>query len=199
MLGRFLLATLVLGGVTLVPRRPAPVPADGANGRFSIDPVHSNVIFKIRHMGVSNFYGRFDSVKGTILVDAEKPEESMVRFEIDAAKIDTNDAKRDAHLRSPDFFNVDQFKTIEFESTLIEEKDKGALEVTGDLTMHGVKRSVTATVTPVGYAKVPQMGERVGYETRFAVKRSDFGMKGFLENGALGDDIDVIVSIEAGK
>jgi polyisoprenoid-binding protein YceI len=204
-------ASLVLGGLTALTLAaqqkapPAPKPAaqeksaGGPDGRYSIDPVHSTVIFKVRHMGVSDFYGRFNEVSGMVMVDAEKPAESVVKFTVPAAKVDTNNPDRDKHLRSADFFNADEFKTIEFDSTKVESKGKDEFEVTGDLNLHGVKKSITAHVKQVGYADTKQMGIRVGYETKLTIKRSDFGMKMFLDNGALGDDVDLIVSVEAAK
>jgi polyisoprenoid-binding protein YceI len=174
-------------------------PAGGPDGRYTIDPVHSTVIFKIRHMGVGDFYGRFNEVGGMVMVDAEKPAESIVKFTLPAAKVDTNNPERDKHLRSADFFNADEFKTIEFESTKVEAKGKDELEVTGDLTLHGVKKSITAHVKQTGFLEKSQMGARVGYETTLKIKRSDFGMKFFLDNGGLGDDVELIVSVEAGK
>jgi len=134
-----------------------------------------------------------------VMVDAESPAESIVKFTIPAAKVDTNNADRDKHLRSPDFFNADEFKTIEFESTKVEAKGKDELEVTGDLTLHGVKKSITAHVKQTGFLEKTQMGPRVGYETTLKIKRSDFGMKFGLDNGGVGDDVDLIVSVEAGK
>lgn len=204
-------ASLVLGGlaaVTLATQQkspPAPKPAAqekaaaGPNGRYSIDPVHSTVIFKINHMGVSNFYGRFDDVSGMVMVDAENPAESVIKLTIPAAKVDTNNPDRDKHLRSADFFNADEFKTIEFDSTKIEAKGKDEFEVSGDLNLHGVKKSVTARVKQIGFADKTQMGARVGYETELKIKRSDFGMKFGLEKGGVGDEVDLIVSVEAGK
>lgn len=204
-------ASLALCGLAAIPfaaqQKSPPAPKGGAQeksatgpgGQFTIDPVHSTVIFKIRHIGVSDFYGRFNEVSGTVKVDAANPAQSTVKFTVPAAKVDTNNADRDKHLRSPDFFNADEFKTIEFESTKIEAKGKDEFEVTGDLTIHGVKKSISAHVKQVGFAEVPKMGTRVGYETTLKLKRSDFGMKMFLDNGALGDEVELIVSVEAGK
>jgi polyisoprenoid-binding protein YceI len=218
MTGKFVLASL-LCGITALPfagqqktppapkAPPAKAPAakapekagGGPSGRFTIDPVHSNVIFKIRHMGVSDFYGRFDEVTGMIMVDGDDPAESIVKFSIPAAKVDTNNPDRDKHLRGGDFFNADEFKTIEFESTKIEAKDKDDFELTGDLTLHGVKKSVTADAKLIGFVEKSQMGARVGYVATLKIRRSDFGMKRFLDDGALGDDVELIVSVEAGK
>jgi polyisoprenoid-binding protein YceI len=205
------LASLALCGLAALPfaaqQKSPPAPkaggqekaAAGPDGRFTIDPVHSTVIFKIRHMGVSDFYGRFNEVSGMVMVDADTPAESLVKFTIPAAKVDTNNADRDKHLRSADFFNADEFKTIEFESTKVEAKGKDELEVTGDLTLHGVKKSISAHVKQVGFAEKTQMGARVGYVTTLKIRRSDFGMKLGIDNGGVGDEVELIVSVEAGK
>jgi polyisoprenoid-binding protein YceI len=199
MLSRLLFASLVFGGIAALPFPAQQKGGGGPSGRFTIDPIHSTVIFKIRHVGVSNFYGRFNEVTGMIMVDADDPAESIVKFTIPTAKVDTNDPGRDKHLRGADFFNADEFKTIEFVSTKIEAKGKDAFELTGDLLLHGVTKPVTAHVQQIGFAEKTQMGARVGYEATLKVKRSDFGMKGFIENGALGDEVELIISVEAGK
>lgn len=193
------LALLVVSGLAVVPLAASQKAAGGADGVFKIDPVHTSVLFKIRHMGVSNFYGRFDEAGGEVTMNAAKPAESKVRFSLPAGKVDTNNADRDKHLRGPDFFNADEFKTIDFTSTKVEPKGKDEFEVTGDLSLHGVKKSITIHAKQIGYADIPKMGARLGLETSFSIKRSDFGMKGFIDNGMLGDEVDLTVSIEAGK
>jgi len=205
MFGKLLVVSFVFSGSAAIPfaaqQKAPPAAKAGPSGRFTIDPVHSTVIFKIRHMGISDFYGRFNEVGGMIMVDGDDPAESIVKFTIPAAKVDTNNPDRDKHLRGGDFFNADEFKTIEFESTKVEAKGQAnnEFELTGDLTMHGVKKSISAHVKQVGFAEKTQMGARVGYETKLTIKRSDFGMKGFIDNGALGDEVELIVSVEAGK
>src|SRR5262245_14811517 len=199
MLGKLASASLVLLGVAALPLAASQKAAGGADGTFKIDPVHTSVVFKIRHMGVSNFYGRFNEANGSVTIDAAKPENSKIHFSIPAAKVDTNNPERDKHVRGPDFFNSDEFKTIDFDSTKVAAKGKDELEVIGDFTMHGVKRSITVHVKQVGYADIPKMGPRVGFETAFQIKRSDFNMKGPADMGMLGDEVDLIVSIEAAK
>src|SRR5262245_15416451 len=198
MLAKLACSSLVL--LALAARPPAaPKAAGGADGAFKIDPVHTTVLFKIRHMNVSNFWGRFNEANGSVTIDAAKPAESKIHFSIPAAKVDTNNPDRDKHLRGPDFFNADEFKTIDFDSTKVEAKGKDELEVTGDLNVHGVKKSITVKVKQIGYADVPKMGQRVGFEATFSIKRSEFGIKAFVDNGLLGDEVDLTVSVEAVK
>src|SRR5262245_27398580 len=199
MLGKLASASLVLLGVAALPLAASQKAAGGAEGTFKIDPVHTSVIFKIRHVGVSNFYGRFNEAGGSVTIDAAKPAESKIHFSIPAAKVDTNNPDRDKHLRGPDFFNADEFKTIDFDSTKVEAKGKDELEVTGDLNVRGVKKSITVKVKQIGYADVPKMGQRVGFEATFSIKRSEFGIKAFVDNGLLGDEVDLTVSVEAVK
>jgi len=199
MLGKLASASLLLLGLAALPLVASQKADGGPDGTYKIDPVHTSVLFKIRHLGVSNFYGRFDEANGTVTIDAAKPEASKIHLSIPAAKVDTNNPDRDKHLRGPDFFNADEWKTIDFDSTKVAAKGKDELEVTGDLTLHGVKKSITVHVKQIGHADIPQMGARVGFEASFQVKRSDFNMKSAADHGMLGDEVDLIVSVEAGK
>lgn len=164
---------------------------------FNIDPLHSSVIFKIAHFDTSNFYGRFGRVDGTITADAGTPTAFTVR--VDADSIDTNSKERDDHLRGPDFFDVKQFPDITFKSTAVKPSADGkAFDVTGDLTLHGVTKPVTATLTKTGQGKNMKGVDIVGFETTFKVKRSEFGMSGFLNKG-VGDEVTLMVSFESVK
>ncbi len=212
-LTQLVLVTLSLGALGFAAGRSDPAnPADpaaqaaagakkaaGADGRFEIDPVHSVVMFKIKHVGVSNFYGRFNDVGGKLLVDGDKPEESLISLTIKVGSVDTNSADRDTHLKSPDFFNAEEFPTIEFESEKVTSKGAGKLEIAGKLKMHGVEKAITVQAEHTGFANVVMMGGvRVGYEAKFTVKRSDFGVGQNMPD-ILGDDVEVLVSIEGGK
>ena len=163
---------------------------------YKVDPVHSTVIFKIGHFEVSNFQGRFNEPTGTITVDSGDPSKSSFNIEIQADKIDTANNKRDGHLKSPDFFDVKQFPTITFKSTEV----KGAgdkLEVTGDLTLHGVTKPITVAVTKVGEKDTGKMGYRAGWEATINLKRSEFGMTTMV--GPVADEVQLTVSLEAVK
>jgi polyisoprenoid-binding protein YceI len=195
---------LVLGvSLGLMPRESAPVaqaaPATlSAAASFEVDPVHSSLIFQIEHMGIANFYGRFNSVNGEYSLDEASPANSQFNFTVKADGVDTANQKRDGHLKSADFFNVAEYPTITFKSTKVEKAADRHLKVTGDLTLHGVTKPVTADVKlfPV---KEMQQGAKGGIETTFTIKRSDFGMNYGVSQGALGDAVTITVAIEAAR
>ena len=112
---------------------------------YQIDPAHSGAHFSVRHMMISNVRGEFSKVSGKVVWDAENPSNSSVEASIDAASINTRDGQRDGHLKSPDFLDVEKFPTLEFRSTKVQSND-GDIQVTGDLTIHGVTRSVVLKV-----------------------------------------------------
>jgi polyisoprenoid-binding protein YceI len=163
---------------------------------YKVDPVHSSVAFRIKHMNTAYFHGRVNAPEGTVSYDASKPEASTFEVSMKVENIDTGNADRDKHLRSASFFNATDFPTLTFKSTSVKKTDDTHLDVTGDLTIHGVTKSVTAKVeiTGTGEMKGKQL---IGFETVFDIKRSDFGMKEMLN--MLGDDVRLTVSLEAGK
>jgi polyisoprenoid-binding protein YceI len=167
-----------------------------AETTYKIDPVHATVIYKVSHLGISNAYGRFNEPTGTVVID-DDPARSSFMFEVQADKIDTGNPKRDGHLKSPDFFDAKQFPKIEFKSTKVE-KDGDKYNVTGDLTMHGVTKSITVPVRKTGEGNGLKPGEtRSGWEAQVDLKRSDYGIKGLL--GPVGDDVHLTISFEAVK
>lgn len=163
---------------------------------FKIDPVHSSVIFSIKHLGVTDFYGRFNDVSGTVVFDKADPSKSSVEVTVPVESVDTNNEKRDQHLKSPDFFNAKQFPMIIFKSKTVETSGD-TYKVTGELTLHGVTKPVTLDIKKVSEAKGMEGEIRGGGQTRFTIKRSDFGMN-FMQ-GALGDDVTVFLSLEGIK
>jgi len=166
-----------------------------APATYKVDPAHSFVIFRIKHMDVGHVYGRFNEPMGEVTIDDADPTKSTFSLELQTQKVDTGIQKRDDHLRSPDFFNAKQFPTIKFASTAVKKTDKG-YEVTGDLTLHGVTKPVTLNIEQTGQGA---MGPRqiIGFETTVDLKRSDFGMKNMV--GPAADDVRLIISLEAGK
>ncbi|MEY2562781.1 MAG: hypothetical protein QOH88_974 [Verrucomicrobiota bacterium] len=167
-----------------------------AGDTYKVDPVHSSVIFSIKHFGVTDFYGDFKEITGTVSFDAADASKSSVELTMPVASLDTRNDKRDQHLKSPDFFNAAQFPTITFKSTKIEGTGD-TYKITGDLTIHGVTKPVTAEFKK-GAENKGQKGEvRSGGETRFTIKRSDFDMK--FMTGPLGDDVNIILSLEGVK
>lgn len=163
-----------------------------ADDTYKVDPIHSTVIFRVNHLGTSWVYGRFDDVSGTFTV-GDKPSFDM---SVATDSIDTNNKQRDTHLKSADFFSVKEFPTITFKSTAVTSSGDKKFDVTGDLTMHGVTKSITVPMEFVGAADT-KMGSRAGYLGHFTVKRSDYGMDKMI--GPVGDEIDVTVSTEGVK
>lgn len=167
---------------------------------YKVDTAHSGVGFTIRHF-VSNTPGRFRDFDGTIKYDKQNPAASSVEFTVRTDSIDTDNDDRDKHLRSPDFFDAPKFPTMTFTSTAVKAKDADTLEVTGDLTMHGVTKRVTIPVEVLGTAKTPQ-GEKAGFETSFTVNRKEYGLEWnrVVEGtSVLSDDVKVNIQIEANR
>jgi polyisoprenoid-binding protein YceI len=176
-------------------------PAYAASAVYEIDPNHSAVTFRIRHL-MSNVPGAFNKFKGSIVYDAEKPDASSVEASIEAPSIDTNNDKRDEHLRGADFFDAAKFPTIDFKSKSVA-AEGGKLKVTGDLTMHGVTKPVTLTGEVLGVAKDPtgKNPARAGFSFTGTINRKDFGIiwNQQLDQSTtlLGDDVVLQLDIEA--
>jgi polyisoprenoid-binding protein YceI len=162
---------------------------------FKIDPVHSSIIFGIKYFG-TDFYGRFNDVSGKVVLDKADPSKSSVELTIPVESVDTKFAKRDQHLKSPDFFNAKQFPMIVFKSKSMEASGN-TYKVTGELMLHGVTKPLTLEMKKGTEAKGMEGEIRDGGETRFTVKRSDFGMN-FMQ-GPLGDEVAMIVSLQGIK
>jgi polyisoprenoid-binding protein YceI len=163
---------------------------------FKIDPVHSSIFFSIKHLGVTDFYGRFNDVSGKVVFDKADPSKSAVEVTIPVESIDTHNDKRDQHLKSPDFFNAKQFPTIVFKSKSVEGSG-GTYKANGDLTLHGVTKPLTLEIKRGQDGKGMEGEIRGGGETQFTIKRSDFGMN-FMQGG-LGDEVTVMLSLEGVK
>lgn len=168
-----------------------------AGDTYTTDAVHSTVVFRIKHNNTSHSWGRFNDISGTFAIDESDPAQSSLAFTVKAASIDTNNSARDQHLKSPDFFNAVQFPTISFKSTAVSKASDGNYEVVGDLTLHGITRSIRAKVVPTGSGKDMKGTPTAGIDASFIIKRSDFGMGKMV--GPLGDDVWVNVSIEGVK
>jgi polyisoprenoid-binding protein YceI len=167
---------------------------------YAVDKAHSEALFQVRHL-VTKVRGGFDDFDGVIEFDEAAPERSSVTFTVQAASIDTNNADRDAHLRSEDFFFVEKHPTITFASTSIAASGGSAYTVTGDLTIRGVTRRIALPVTFLGKAKDPWGNEKLGFETEITINRKDFGLtwNAALEAGGflVGDEVKISVSIQA--
>ena len=188
-------ATTALLLLALAPLAMASKSNIAAKETFNIDSVHSTAIFRVQHLGAGNFYGRFNELEGTIDWDAEDGPSFDVSIKIES--VDSGNEALDKHLKNADFFDAKQFPTMTFKSTGAKKMGDN-WKVTGEMTMHGVTKPVEVDMEFVGRADVGR-GDRVGFETTFTVKRSDFGMNWGVENGALGDATKIIVSLEGIK
>lgn len=188
----------LVSAVTLAFALPALALAEPVT--YKVDADHSGVNFSIRHF-VTNTPGRFKDFDGTIVHDKDNPAGSKVEFTVQAASIDTANDDRDKHLRSADFFDVEKFPTLSFTSTQVKAQDKDTLEVTGDLTIHGVTKRVTIPVDFLGTVKTPN-GEKAGFETTFTVNRKDYGIvwNRVMDAGpVLSEDVKVTISVESDR
>ncbi|KAB0669060.1 polyisoprenoid-binding protein [Oryzomonas sagensis] len=168
---------------------------------WTIDPDHTNIGFKVKHLMVSTVNGNFLKHTGTVTIDDKNMAKSKVEIRIDAASINTNVAKRDEHLRSADFFDVAKYPTMTFVSKKVVKAGKGKLRVTGDLTLHGVTREVVLAVEgPTRESKDPWGNIHRGAAASTRINRKDFGLvwNKTLETGGvlIGDDIVIALDIE---
>ena len=168
--------------------------ASGAD-TYKVDPAHSSVIFGIKH-SATNFYGAFKDISGTVTFDAADPSKGSVELTVPVESIDTRNDKRDQHLKSPDFFNAKQFPAITFKSSKIEGSGE-SYKISGDLTIHGVTKPITVDFKR-GADEKGGGGKTVGGgEARVTIKRTDYDMKFMV--GPLGDDVNIILSLEGAK
>lgn len=151
-------------------------------GTYDVDPSHSRVEFSVKHLGIANVKGSFGTFEGTLVVDGDIST-AKATGSVDVATVNTDEAARDEHLRSADFFDAEQFPKMTFASTAITAKGSDEFEIVGDLTLHGVTKSITLTAEVQGTETDPWGNERVGLEITGKLDRSDFEMK---FNQALG-------------
>jgi len=176
------------------------LPAAAATETFTIDQTHSQVMFNIRHL-VSLFNGRFNDVKGTIVLDREDLATAKITAEVEVASIDTANSSRDDKLRSADYFDTATYPVASFRSTAVVPKEKGKATVKGMLTMHGVTKPVELDAEIFGFEPDGRGGVRGGFLGRTEVLRSDFGIAwDDSQPGAklaLGNEVEIILQIEA--
>ena len=167
---------------------------------WHVDPAHSHAEFAVRHLMISTVKGRFADVSGTLTGDERDPDNASIEIAIPTATIDTRESRRDAHLRSADFFEVETFPAIRFRSTRIARTGDGAFTVTGNLTIRDVTRPVTLAVDAGGRVKDPWGGERSGYSATTTINRKDFGLtyNQALETGGVlvGDEVKISVELQ---
>jgi polyisoprenoid-binding protein YceI len=172
-----------------------------ATSTWKIDPVHSVAEFKVKHMMIANVKGQFTGVSGALSLDESDLTLSRIEATIDAASINTREPQRDTHLKSPDFFDVEKFPTLLFKSTHLSRNADGELQVAGELTIHGVTRSVTFEVEgPTPPVKDPWGNTRVGLSATTKINRKDFGLtwNAALETGGImvGEEVTITLEVE---
>jgi polyisoprenoid-binding protein YceI len=167
---------------------------------WEIDPAHSQVTFKVKHMMFTTVRGSFKVLSGTLHIDEQNPANSEVDAQVETASIDTGEPKRDEHLRTPDFFDAQQYPTITFKSTSVEPAGGNEYNVTGDLTMHGVTKPVTLKAEYGGQGKTPFGTVVAGLSARGRINRKDWGLSwnAPLEAGGwlVGEDVDIEIDLE---
>lgn len=171
--------------------------------KWAVDPAHSSVDFSIKHMMIANVKGSFNSFDAEIEADPADLTTADIQFNVALSSIDTRNEDRDNHLRSADFFDVEKHAKMTFKSTSIASKGDDEYDVTGDLTIHGVTRPETFTVTYEGSGKDPWGNEKVGFSAAGVIKRSDYGLtwNSALETGGVlvGDKVKIDLQIQAAK
>lgn len=192
LLGAF---ALVLSGALLLPGSLQAAPPVAARN-FEIDAAHSSILFRVTHLGVSAFHGRFNQIKGTIVWADDDLANSSIELEIPVGSVDSNNEGRDKHLKGPDFFNATQFPVMGFKSSAIKREGEG-YAISGTLSLHGVEKQITVQAIKVGEGdRGPRFGYRAGWETVFTLKRSDYGMSWGVDNKALGDEVRITIALE---
>jgi polyisoprenoid-binding protein YceI len=169
--------------------------AAAQTGTWQIDPMHSSAQFSVKHLGVSTVRGAFMKVSGSAKYDAADPSKGSLDATIEAASVDTRVEMRDNDLRSPNFLDVQKFPTITFHSKQTKAAGSGKLQITGDLTIHGVTKEVVLDVDgPSAAIKDPWGNQRIGASASTKIKRQDFGVNG--APGIVGDDITITIDAE---
>ncbi len=192
------IAITSIASLGLINHSQAPAAQEAAEAReqMSIDTTHSNAHFRVQHLGAGRFWGRFNDVNGAVSWTPGSTDDLEFDISIDVESVDSGVDQLDRHLKSPDFFNAKEFPNMTFKSTSAKQTGEDTYEVKGKLTIHGVTKPITAKVQWLG-SNVTSRGKKVGFEATFKINRSEFGMNYGVEKGALGNEVDVIVAMEA--
>ena len=183
----------VFGVLVLVSAFPAL--AQGTTS-WQIDPAHANAQFTVRHMGISNVQGEFTKVTGSIVLNEQDPTKSSVTATVDMASVDTRNSDRDGDLKSANFFDVAKFPEMTFKSKSISRGADGKLQMTGDLSLHGVTKEVTFAIDgPSDAIKDPWGNTRRGASATTKIHRSDFGITKYPST-MVGEEINITLDVE---
>lgn len=172
-------------------------------GTYQMDPAHSEIGFRVRHLGLSTVKGGFKKASATLVFNGTTIEDLQVTAEIEASSIDTKNDDRDTHLRSDDFFAVETFSKIIFKSTQVKSAGGDTFEMQGDLTIKDVTQHIVLDVTYLGAATDPWGNHKIAFEANGAINRKDFGLtwNQVLEAGGLlvGEEVKIILDVQAAK
>ncbi len=179
-----------------------PTTVSSVTSAFTIDPSHTQVAFAVRHLMISTVRGSFKDVQGTVRIDSSVPARADVDVRIGIGSLDTREPQRDAHLKSPDFFDADRFPAMSFRGRVVGSTDS-AFKLIGNLTIRDVTREVVFDVTPEGRGIDPWGNERAGFSATAKISRGDFGLKWnqALETGGVvvGDEVKISIDVELVK
>ncbi|MDQ8736912.1 YceI family protein [Paenibacillus sp. LHD-38] len=174
-----------------------------AKSQWIVDATHSSIDFSVKHMMIAKVKGSFHAFEANIAADADDLTSADIQLTIDLNSVDTRNKDRDAHLRTPDFFDIEKHPSLVFTSTAITKTDDGEYSVVGDVSLHGVTRSEKFAVSFEGAGKDPWGNEKVGFSATGSLKRSDYGLtyNAVLETGGvlIGDEVKVSIDIEAAQ
>jgi len=175
----------------------APVTAE--KGAYTIDPNHTQIIFAIKHEGLTTFYGRFGKVSGGLTFDPASPETSTLNATVDMSNIDTHVPELDKELA--DVFSTTKFPTATFTASKIVKTGDNTGTATGDLTLNGITKPVTLNVTFDGgrNSPMPFQPYRIGFDATTTIHRADFGLTGMIWSGLVGDDVNLMIESEMEK
>lgn len=168
--------------------------SQAGSGTYKLETSHSQLIFSIRHIGLTDYYGRFDKMSGTLNFNANQPEHSAVSITIDTSSVDTPSDRLNTELKSPSTFDTAHFPQATFKSTALKRSDATHGTITGDLTIRNVTKPVTLEVTFNGTELNPlDNGRALGFHATTIIKRSDFGITGMVWEPLVGDDVKLTI------
>ncbi|HMU66247.1 MAG TPA: YceI family protein [Cellvibrionaceae bacterium] len=172
------------------------LPAQAAEYVIDTKGAHAFIQFRVKHLGYSWLYGRFNDFSGSFTYDDAKPEASKIAVDIKVTSLDSNHAERDKHLRSKDFLDTDAFPTAKFVSTSYKSTGPKTADLSGDLTLHGVTKPVVIAVEAIGAGKDPWGGYRAGFEGKTTIKPADFGIEMEKKLGPASGEVELFLTVE---
>ncbi|MCM2680051.1 YceI family protein [Echinimonas agarilytica] len=184
----------ILTGMVMAASLVTSLTANAAEYVIDKKGAHAFIQFKIQHLGYSWLYGRFNDFDGEFTYDSAKPNDSKIKVNIDVTSLDSNHAERDKHLRGTDFLDTGKYPSATFVSTKFNDKGDGKATLTGDLTLHGVTRSIDIDVSKIGEGKDPWGGYRAGFTGTTTLKLTDFGIPDVL--GPASGSVEMILDVE---